>query len=173
MLLTTALRKQGRYAYVLDSFLSNRSLTIPEKLRALEEKEAQLLVSYGSKEHANAAQRQKRPEPYRHPHHRARRHSDNSDEGKEHARNLRMAAEGKLYKKSKGKSHRSRKDAKPSSRRRKHGHSAACESDSSYTQSDSEDSGSDNDGDRTERVMLSKENIRKSTPETWALDTGA
>ncbi|KAG6285238.1 hypothetical protein E4U45_000488, partial [Claviceps purpurea] len=151
----------------------------------LEEKEAELLVSYGSKEYANAAQRQKWPGPYRHPNHRARRNSDNSDEGKsdncfccgspkhlvadcpfqesfrEHARNLRMAAEGKLYKKSKDKSHRSRKDAKPSSRRRKHGHSAACESDSSDTQSNSEDSDSDNDSDRTEtqRVMLSKENI--------------
>ncbi|KAG6030200.1 hypothetical protein E4U19_000555 [Claviceps sp. Clav32 group G5] len=85
-----------------------------------------------------------------------------------------MAAEGKLYKpKGKGKSHRSGKDAKPSSRRRKHGHSAACESDSSNTEPTSEDSDSDNDSDRTERVMLSKENIRKSTPETWAFDTGA
>ncbi|KAG6107817.1 hypothetical protein E4U14_003989 [Claviceps sp. LM454 group G7] len=54
------LGKKPKTAYVLDMFLSNRSLSIPEKLRVLEEKEAQLLVSYGSKEYANAAQQPNR-----------------------------------------------------------------------------------------------------------------
>ncbi|KAG5969785.1 hypothetical protein E4U56_008077 [Claviceps arundinis] len=45
-------------------FLSNQSLSISERLRIPEEKEAQLLVFNGSKEHANAARRQ--TGPYRH-----------------------------------------------------------------------------------------------------------
>ncbi|KAG5923394.1 hypothetical protein E4U61_003463 [Claviceps capensis] len=169
ILLTTALQKQGRI---------------------LQEKEAQLLVSNASKERANSARRQ--TGTYRHPNHHTRRASNSSDEGKSgecyccgstkhlvsdcpfqdamrvHARNMRMKMEGKLHKWN-GKtsnSRRSKKDTKFSSRRRKHGHSAACESDSTDTEPNSEDSDSDDDSDTTERVMLSKESIRKSTPET-------
>ncbi|KAG6236093.1 hypothetical protein E4U23_000451, partial [Claviceps purpurea] len=73
-----------------------------------------------------------------------------------------MAMEGKLYKSKSDttKSRRSKKDTKSSSRRRRHGHSVACESDSTDTESTSEDSDSDDDSDKTERVMLSKENIQ-------------
>ncbi|KAG6286118.1 hypothetical protein E4U44_007986 [Claviceps purpurea] len=65
-----ALQKQGRYTSVIDMFLSNQSLSIPEKLRALE-KEAQLLVFHGSNERANAARRQ--TGTCRHPNHATRR----------------------------------------------------------------------------------------------------
>lgn len=73
-------------------------------------------------------------------------------------------------------------EKKPLVRRKKHGHAAAHDSDSDATsgsyrlasaESDPEESQESDTETKPERVMLSKESIRKSTPHTWALDTGA
>jgi hypothetical protein len=117
---------------------------------------------------------------------------------KEFARNLRLKKERqtrKLAKDSRIRASRPAKaktttsrplrssDKKPHSRQKKHGHAAIHDSESDatsdYSSTDSESKDpQDSDDDettkpKTEKVMLSKESIRKSTPHIWALDTGA
>jgi hypothetical protein len=110
---------------------------------------------------------------------------------KEFAKKLRMKKEGlqktQNYSKPKSSSRKDKKTSKPKGKRtaktpkKKHGYAAAYDSDSninsesgydSDTESASEMSESENERP-TEKVMLSKESIRKSTPKNWALDTGA
>ncbi|KAG6254243.1 hypothetical protein E4U23_006614, partial [Claviceps purpurea] len=145
-------------------FLSNQSLSIPEKLRVLE-KEAQCSFAWhgwGADMFRNSSDEGKSTKCYLC---QSTKYliaeCPFQDASRDHARNLRMAMEGKLYKSKSDttKPRRSKTGTKSSSRRRRHGHSAACESDSTDTESTSEDSDSDDDSDKTERVMLSKENI--------------
>ncbi|KAG5966054.1 hypothetical protein E4U58_002622, partial [Claviceps cyperi] len=46
----TALQKQECYSVIIDTSLTNQSLSIEEKLRILQEKEAQMMASSGNKE---------------------------------------------------------------------------------------------------------------------------
>jgi hypothetical protein len=114
---------------------------------------------------------------------------------REYARKLRMKKEGSNqpksskghYSKPKNSSSKGKKTSyfKTGNKRatkmtkKKHGHAAAhnsgSDSESGYdldNESASEQSESEEE-EPVEKVMLSKESIRKSTPNTWALDTGA
>lgn len=114
---------------------------------------------------------------------------------KEFARNLRLKEERgeKEYKprrttertkkhRSDRKSYRSDKKSKKPSSGRKHGHAAAELSESTNSDTETESSEDDSDTEPEPKqsrkavkanVMLTKEEISKSTPADWALDTGA
>lgn len=220
LILTLALQKQGQYTAVIDGFLTQQSLTIDEKIKILQEKEARLDDSKVN-ERAHAAWRQHR-EVYRHPNHRSRRHSHSSDSdtsmnnlpttcyccgsadhwvaeckyqaaSREYARKLREKDEG-LAKPTRGSGSRAKTDklARPpretgsrvkvkksgrptnSSRPRK-GHAAVHDSnsDSDSDESEKEELTESEEDSEPEKVMLSKESISKTTPDTWAIDTGA
>lgn len=76
-----------------------------------------------------------------------------------------------------------RSDTKPSSsskhssQRKKRGYAAVHDSDTNESDTESQTDGSEseksNDDKSIEKVMLSKESISKSTPQEWAVDTGA
>lgn len=203
LILTLALQKQGRYTAVIDGFLTAQSLSVDEKVKILQEKETRLQdlePRSNSKERAHAAWRQHK-QVYRHPNHQSRRDSNSSEQSmtgiaqecfccgsadhfvadcefqaasREYARNLRMQKDGK--KDAKRRSDKKSNSVKKPSKRRSHkkGHAAIHDSDTDLDidqLSESESTSSTDDTD--EKVMLSKESISKSTPEEWAVDTGA
>ena len=97
----------------------------------------------------------KEPKPHRKSYHRKSKHSN---------------AKGKT----------SKRNPKSSSKGKKQGHAAIHDSstetessESSEYDSDPDDQPSSEEDEPVEKVMLSKESIRKSTPKIWALDTGA